>query len=111
MPGTRCAVYGCNNTYIKQKEIAEKFSCHRFPKARDLVSQTIRKEWTVRCKREDEDKLNPDTSYICSVHFTENDYERDLQNEVSFIPNIGFIVVFLYQFLPQILFLNLLILI
>jgi hypothetical protein len=56
MPSTRCAVYGCNSTYIKQKE---NFSFHRFPKARDLASQTIRKDWIVRCKRED--KLNPDT--------------------------------------------------
>jgi hypothetical protein len=93
MPGTRCAVYGCNNTYIKQKEMAEKCSFHRFPKARDLVSQTIRKEWILRCKRED--KLNPDTSYICSVHFTENDYERNFQNELlGKFYNIGFIVVF-----------------
>jgi hypothetical protein len=99
-------VYGCNNTYIKQKEISEKCSFHRFPKARDLVSQTITKEWIVGCKRED--KLYPDTSYICSVDFTENDYERDLQNELlGKFYNRGFIVVFLYQFLPQILFLNL----
>jgi hypothetical protein len=40
-----------NNTYIKQKEIAEKFSFHLFPKARHLVSQIIRKEWIVRCRR------------------------------------------------------------
>jgi hypothetical protein len=73
--------------------MAEKFSFHRFPKARDLVSQTIRKEWILRCKRED--KLNPDTSYICSVHFTENDYERNFQNELlGKFYNIGFIVVF-----------------
>jgi hypothetical protein len=41
-----------NNTYeyIKQKEIAEKFSFHRFPKARHLVSQIIRKEWIVCCR-------------------------------------------------------------
>jgi hypothetical protein len=38
-------------TYIKQKEIAKKFSFHRFPKARHRVSQIIRKEWIVRCRR------------------------------------------------------------
>jgi hypothetical protein len=51
MRSTICAVYVSNNTYIKQKEIAEKFSFHRFPKARHLVSQIIRKEWIVRCRR------------------------------------------------------------
>jgi hypothetical protein len=44
-------VSNTNNTYIKQREIAEKFSFHRFPKARHFVSQIIRKEWIVRCRR------------------------------------------------------------
>jgi hypothetical protein len=44
-------MYLINNTYIKQKEIAEKFSFQRFPKARHLVSQIIKKEWIVRCRR------------------------------------------------------------
>ncbi|XP_056647325.1 uncharacterized protein LOC130451987 [Diorhabda sublineata] len=84
MPGTRCAVYGCGNTYKTRQQEHEYFIFHRFPKAKDLVSQTMRKEWILRCKRED--KFNPDTSYICSVHFTEKDYERDLQNELLGLP-------------------------
>ncbi|CAG9769615.1 unnamed protein product [Ceutorhynchus assimilis] len=80
MPGTRCAVYGCSNNYFAQKKSTRKYSMHRFPKEKDLASKSIRNEWILRCKRKD--KLNPDTSYICSAHFTENDYERDLQNEL-----------------------------
>lgn len=80
MPGMRCAIYGCNKNYFDVKRSFENCIFHRFPKGKDLVSKTIRNEWIVRCKRED--KFNADTSYVCSVHFTENDYERDLQNEL-----------------------------
>ncbi|KAJ8971650.1 hypothetical protein NQ317_015339 [Molorchus minor] len=86
MTGNRCAVYGCNNTFSTSKrcEGERQISMHVFPKFKDLVSQTIRKEWVTRCSRRD--KFNPDTSRICSEHFTETNYERDLQHELLGLP-------------------------
>lgn len=53
---------------------------HNFPKDNTFVSKTIRQEWINRCKRAY--KWNPATSHICSVHYIQNDYERDMKNEL-----------------------------
>ena len=76
----RCAIHECKNSFIKKHETTEYLIFHRFPKGTDLVSQTIRREWIVRCKNPE--KINPDNRYVCSAHFTANDYERDMQNEL-----------------------------
>lgn len=78
MSGSSCAVYGCKNSYYTAR--GQNIIYHAFPKSKDLVSRTIRSEWIHRCRRKD--KFNPDTGRICSVHFVQNDYERDLQNEL-----------------------------
>lgn len=80
MTGTRCAVYGCNNTYKTKLPDDQKIILHTFPKLKNIVSETMRREWIRRCMRKDQ--FNPDTSRICSMHFVANDYERDLQNEL-----------------------------
>lgn len=83
MPGQYCAVALCKSTThnrITLKNDDAYLIFHSFPKAHDLVSSTMRREWINRCKRRN--KLNPTTSAICSLHFTQNDYERDLQNEL-----------------------------
>jgi hypothetical protein len=77
--------------YLKGQDII----FHSFPKPKDMVSQTMRNEWINRCKRED--KLNPETSRICSKHFVETDYERDLQNEL-----LGKNIIILSLFEPNI---------
>ena len=81
MPGRRCAVFGCNNSRVFTKSNNPEVVYHNFPKEKkDFVSNTIRKEWIRRCKRAD--NWNPDTSQICSIHFTERDYEADMRNHV-----------------------------
>jgi hypothetical protein len=81
MPGRRCAVFGCNNSRIRTKITNSEIVYHNFPKGKsNFVSDTVRKEWIRRCKRAD--KWNPNTSQICSVHFTANDYERDMKYEL-----------------------------
>jgi THAP domain len=80
MPGIRCAIYGCNNSRLASKVSGQDLIFHVFPKPKDLVSNTMRREWISRCKRQD--RFNPDTSRICSAHFVESDYERDLQSEL-----------------------------
>ncbi|KAK5646016.1 hypothetical protein RI129_004480 [Pyrocoelia pectoralis] len=84
MPGIRCAVYGCNNNLLTIKKRGENVIFHAFPKKKNFVNNTIRLEWINRCKRAD--KFNPDTHKICSVHFCEQSYERDMQNELLGLP-------------------------
>ncbi|KRT83134.1 hypothetical protein AMK59_3135 [Oryctes borbonicus] len=82
MPGRHCAVAVCKNNSIAVRLNNANITFHRFPKAK--VSKTARAEWIRRCQRAD--KFNPDTSQICSIHFCETDYERDLQNELLNLP-------------------------
>lgn len=70
MPGQRCAVAICKSFYHKSKGENVSFFC--IPKRED-----IRKQWIIACKRQD--KFNPDTSRICSLHFKEEDFELDFR--------------------------------
>ncbi|XP_031329863.1 uncharacterized protein LOC116160867 [Photinus pyralis] len=79
MPGRRCAVFGCNNSRISTKDTEPEIIYHNFPKKSD---DSIRKEWIRRCKR----VMNPSTSQMCSAHFTAEDYERDMRNELLGLP-------------------------
>lgn len=80
MPGRRCAIYGCNNSREVTKTSDENIIYHNFPKGKDFVSNIMLEKWISCCKRAN--KFNPGTSAICSTHFTQNDYKRDLQNEL-----------------------------
>ena len=68
-----CAVAVCDNP--KHAEVIY----HRFPK-----EESTRKHWIVKCKRGDSFKTQHAT--VCSTHFTENDYERDLKSELLGLP-------------------------
>ena len=52
---------------------------HRFPKDNEF-----RQKWLIACKRAD--KINPNTSTVCSQHFKADNYERDLKNELLGLP-------------------------
>ena len=43
-------------------------------------NEQMRKAWLNACRRKD--KVNPDTALVCSQHFKEADFERDLQSEL-----------------------------
>lgn len=47
----------------------------RFPK-----NLKLQKEWILKCKRAG--KWNPSSSCICSVHFKDDEFIRDLQSEL-----------------------------
>jgi len=68
-----CAVATCKVTR-ENKKSQGKIILHRFPKSNEIVGQ-----WIARCKRDD--KINPSNARICSNHFTEQDYERDLKGK------------------------------
>ncbi|KAF2894161.1 hypothetical protein ILUMI_12015 [Ignelater luminosus] len=75
MPGTRCCVSVCNNNYVDARKRKLNISFHSFPK-----DEKIRKIWIQKCSRTG--NFNPATSVICSTHFQEEDFERDLRAEL-----------------------------
>lgn len=77
MPGRRCTVAVCNNSAAKTLD--KDIIYHSFPK-----DANIRAVWIQRCKRSG--TWNPDSCYVCSVHFTTDDYRRDLRNELLGFP-------------------------
>lgn len=79
MPGTRCAVALCSNSRIKTVQEGKDIAYHRFPKNEELLLI-----WIERCGRNGD--WNPYSSRVCSDHFTESDYENDIQSEIMQLP-------------------------
>lgn len=77
MPGTRCTVAVCLNSLIKTKRHPETshIKYHVFPK-----NQIIKQQWIHRCRRDGQ--WNPNNAHVCSEHFKDDDFERDLQAEL-----------------------------
>ena len=73
-----CAAIGCVNSSGKNPSL----SFHQIPSNK---RKEIRQEWLRRIKRGQNEKYLPEdlTLYICSEHFENDCFERDLQ--VSFI--------------------------
>ncbi len=68
-----CGVADCPNP--KGTEI----SYHRVPKKAD-----VKAKWIVACKRAG--SVNWNSALVCSTHFTEEDFVRDLRNELLGLP-------------------------
>jgi hypothetical protein len=79
MPGTRCTVAVCNNSFEKTKRAGMNIMYHQFPK-----NQPLRNIWIQRCRRAG--TWNPNSCHICSIHFTADDYKRDMSSEYLNIP-------------------------
>ena len=77
MPGS-CAVAGCSN-WRNKPGLEKTISFHRFPKDESLC-----KAWIVRCARKD--KINLSNATVCSEHFDESCFVRDLRNELLSLP-------------------------
>lgn len=75
MPGTRCAVGICTNSYEKSKQHGLNISFHHFPKV-----EKIRSIWIKCCNRKD--MWNTKTSTICSVHFKQEDFNVDFRTQL-----------------------------
>ncbi|XP_016664281.1 THAP domain-containing protein 4-like [Acyrthosiphon pisum] len=74
--GSCCAVASCKNYSGKAKNTGRTdLSFHRFPK-----DDLLLKVWSNKCRRND--VWNPSKSFICSDHFKEDDYVRDLKSEL-----------------------------
>jgi len=68
-----CAIAKCSSNENNCKEKGITF--HRIPKDKGL-----RKAWVHACKRAD--KFNVDSVKVCSLHFVDDDFERDLKSEL-----------------------------
>lgn len=76
----RCAVLMCRNNSSKERSSFEKnIKYFPFP-----VNSDLRIKWIVACQRIEE--WTPESSYICSEHFAETDFERDLNAELLKLP-------------------------
>lgn len=75
MPGTRCTVATCQNSLQKAKKLQKNIKFHRFPK--DPSTFQI---WVQKCDRLG--NWNSKSCHVCSDHFKDDDYERDLQGEL-----------------------------
>ncbi|XP_049768982.1 peroxynitrite isomerase THAP4-like isoform X6 [Schistocerca cancellata] len=73
-----CAIAGCTNHSRQVNKLGIKF--HIFPKK----SETKQK-WINACKRAD--SFSVENARVCSIHFTDLDYERDLKSELLNIPS------------------------
>jgi len=69
--GNTCAVAICPSP--------QEATYHVFPK-----DERLQKLWVDLCKRKE--TINIKTARICSSHFKEEDYERDLKNELLGLP-------------------------
>ena len=68
-----CAVAVCKSP--KDKKTIN----HSFPN-----DELIKSEWQARCLRKE--IINAKNASVCSHHFLETDYERDLQHELMGLP-------------------------
>ena len=76
----RCAVFGCDvNNKNKDNNDGVRFYC--FPK-----DASLEKQWVHFCKRKD--NINTKNARICALHFTSDDFLRNLQFEMSTYSNI-----------------------
>lgn len=72
----QCAVLNCNNTHRKTKGGPIRY--HRFP-----VDVVTRSKWLFACGRPVQ---NCATARVCSRHFDDCSYERDVQHELLGLP-------------------------
>lgn len=79
----RCAVYGCRIDNQTKKFLLFRHRFHTFPR-----DEIVREKWISACGRPA--KFNDQTSRICSKHFSETDYVRNLQHEfLNYVPSQG----------------------
>ncbi|XP_050064721.1 THAP domain-containing protein 2-like [Aphis gossypii] len=75
--GSCCAVATCINYAgkVKRDGNTNNISFYRFPKDPELQNK-----WALKCRRGD--SMNPCLSYMCSEHFSDDAYVRDLKAEL-----------------------------
>ncbi|KAL0272170.1 UNVERIFIED_CONTAM: hypothetical protein PYX00_005250 [Menopon gallinae] len=72
----QCAVITCGNNYRKASNVRY----HRFPS-----ENYIREHWKKICGRKDP-AYNCQSARVCSLHFSRDNYEKDLEHELLGLP-------------------------
>lgn len=72
----QCAVVTCGNNYRKASNVRY----HRFPS-----EDALREHWKAICGRKDP-SYNCQTARVCSLHFSRDNYEKDLEHELLGLP-------------------------
>lgn len=72
----QCAVVTCSNSHRKTKGASVRY--HRFPS-----DTSTRAQWVRACGKS---SFNTSTARVCSRHFNERSYERDVQHELLGLP-------------------------
>lgn len=71
-----CAVYGCKNySGGDRKSLKDQISFYSFPRNTKFC-----KQWVDKCFRKD--KIDVKSEAICSLHFRDEDFQRNLKNEL-----------------------------
>ncbi|XP_059480597.1 uncharacterized protein LOC132199691 isoform X2 [Neocloeon triangulifer] len=73
----QCAVSTCRNSHRKTK--GRRVRYHRFP-----AEESVRERWVAVCGRQN--WFNTTTARVCSLHFSPNSYERDVEHELLGLP-------------------------
>ena len=74
---SKCAIATCRN---RGKLNGDRIlTYHRFP-----CDKTLRRRWVHLCRRAD--SFKPENSCVCSDHFDNNNYMRDLKAELLGLP-------------------------
>ena len=68
-----CVAIGCKNSSADRKKRGVSF--HRFPKAKGL-----QKRWVAALKLKRLPERFAETGHVCSEHFVESDFKRDLEH-------------------------------
>lgn len=68
-----CCVFGCSNTSNNPPGT----SVHRFPRDDAVAAQ-----WVAAIKRDNLPERFRETCVVCSAHFKDQDFERDLKGEL-----------------------------
>jgi hypothetical protein len=74
--GFTCCVAECTNSKKDKTERGAGLVFHRFP----VKDQAMCKVWLEKCQRGENLKII--NCYICSDHFTPDDYEDDMRNRL-----------------------------
>lgn len=72
-----CAIASCTNHGRQGSKLGINF--HTFPK-----NNETKQKWINACKRAD--SFSVDNARVCSIHFADSDYERDLKSELLNLP-------------------------
>lgn len=75
----KCAIESCNVLYEHTKKLNSKVSFYCFPK-----NENLKQIWIKKCNRNEH--MSVQRARVCSLHFRDDDFQRDRRNELLNMP-------------------------